>query len=122
MIKESATWNSFSGSLTKLENIRLSISSTRGQRYFGPSKMSFINLIKHSLSIVAVFKKTFLVRSVFFLLAYLFLIFDKISIITLIPVAGAIIMMISVITLSKRENMSEFNNSLDNIEKIDIIK
>ena len=122
MIKESATWNSFSGSLTKLENIRLSISSTRGQRYFGPSKMSFINLIKHSLSIIAVFKKTFLVRSVFFLLAYLFLIFDKISIITLIPVAGAIIMMISVITLSKRENMSEFNNSLDNIEKIDIIK
>ena len=85
--------------------------------------MSFINLIKHSLSIIAVFKKTFLVRSVLFLIAYLFFMIGKISIITLIPVAvGAIIMMISVITLSKRENMSEFNNSLDNIEKIDIIK
>ena len=31
-------------------------------------------------------------------------------------------MMISVIILSKRENMSEFNRSLENIEKIDIIK
>ena len=51
-----------------------------------------------------------------------FLIIGKISIITLIPVIGVIIMMISVITLSKRENMSEFNDSLNNIKKIDILK
>jgi hypothetical protein len=31
-------------------------------------------------------------------------------------------MMFSVITLSKRENMTEFNNSLENIENIDKIK
>ena len=42
--------------------------------------------------------------------------------ITLIPVIGVIIMMISVMILSKRENISEFNNSLDNIEKIDTLK
>tara|TARA_B110000003_G_scaffold266949_1_gene294583 strand:- start:525 stop:674 length:150 start_codon:yes stop_codon:yes gene_type:complete len=46
----------------------------------------------------------------------------KISVITLIPVVGIIIMMFSVIILSKRENMSEYNSSLDNIKKIDIIK
>ena len=46
----------------------------------------------------------------------------KISVITLIPVVGVIIMMLSVINLSKRENMSEYNSSLDNIKKIDIIK
>ena len=122
MLNEKATWSSFSGSVAKLFKHIKSIPSIRGNRYFGPSKMSFLNLLKHSFSIIAVFKKTFLVRSVFFLLSYLFLIFDKISIITLIPVAGVMMMMISVITLSKRENISEFNNSLDNIEKIDIIK
>ena len=31
-------------------------------------------------------------------------------------------MMVSVIILSKRENILEFNNSLDNIEKIGILK
>jgi len=46
----------------------------------------------------------------------------KISIITLIPVIGVIIMMFSVIILSKRENMSEFNNSLDNIKEIEKLK
>ena len=122
MIKEPATWSSFSGSLTKLENIRLSISSTRGKRYFGPSKMSFINLIKHSFSIIAVFKKTFLIRSSLFLIAYLFFMIGKISIITLMPVLTVIIMIFLVITLSKRENIIEYNKSLENIESINKIK
>ena len=122
MTIEPATWSSFSGSLSKLENIKLSISSTRGSRYFGPSKMSFINLIKHSFSIIAVFKKTFMIRSILFLITYLFLIIEKISIITLIPVFGIIIMMLSVITLSKRESLSEYNNSLNNIDSIDKIR
>ena len=99
-----------------------SIPSIRGSRYFGPSKMSFINLLKHSLSIIAVFKTTVLIRSILFLIAYLFLIIGKISIITLIPVVGVIIIMLSVIVLSKRENMKEFNDSLENIESIDRIK
>ena len=38
MINEKATWNSFSGSLTKIEKDLLSVPSTRGARYFGPSK------------------------------------------------------------------------------------
>ena len=122
MVNEPATWNSFSGSLAKIAKDRKSIPSERGKRYFGPSKMSFINLLKHSLSIIAVFKTTLLIRSLLFLIAYLFLVIGKISIITIIPVVGVIIMMLSVITLSKRENMSEYNSSLDNIESIDKIK
>ena len=122
MINEPATWNSFSGSLAKIAKDRRFIPSERGIRYFGPSKMSFINLLKHSLSIIAVFKTTLLIRSVLFLIAYLFLVIGKISVITLIPVLGVIIMMISVIILSKRENMTEFNSSLENIESIDKIK
>jgi len=122
MVSEPATWSSFSGALAKIAKDRKSIPSERGIRYFGPSKMSFINLLKHSLSIIAVFRTTLLIRSILFLIAYLFLIIGKISIITLIPVVGVIIMMLSVIVLSKRENMKEFNDSLENIESIDRIK
>ena len=122
MLNEKATWNSFSGSLKKIEKDLLSIPSIRGVRYFGPSKMSFFNLLKHSFSIISVFKTTLLIRSILFLIAYLFLIVGQISFITLIPVIAVIIIVISVITLSRRENMSEFNNSLENIESIDIIK
>ena len=122
MVNEPATWSSFSGSLAKIVKDKKSVPSERGTRYFGPSKMSFINLLKHSLSIIAVFKTTLLIRSVLFLIAYSFLVIGKISIITLIPVIGVIIMMLSVIVLSKRENMKEFNNSLENIESIDKIK
>ena len=62
MLNEKATWNSFSGSLKKTEKNLLSIPSIRGARYFGPSKMSFFNLLKHSLSIISVFRKTVLIR------------------------------------------------------------
>ena len=122
MVNEPATWSSFSGALAKIAKDRKSIPSERGTRYFGPSKMSFINLLKHSLSIIAVFKTTLLIRSILFLIVYLFLMIGKISIITIIPVIAVIIMMLSIITLSKRENMSEYDSSLENIESTDRIK
>ena len=59
MVDEKSTWSSFSGSLAKLEKDRAVIPSIRGIRFFGPSKMNFINLVKHSLSIIAVFKIIF---------------------------------------------------------------
>lgn len=122
MINEPATWSSFSGSLAKVAKEKNSIPSERGKRYFGPSKMSFMNLLKHSLSIIAVFKTTLLIRSILFLITYLFLMIGKISVITIIPVIAVIVMMLSVFILSKRENMSEYNSSLENIESIDKIK
>ena len=122
MIKEKATWSSFSGAVVKLFKDRKSIPSMRGKRFFGPSKMSFINLLKHSLSIIAVFKTTLLIRSILFLITYLFLVIGKISAITLMPVIAVIIMILSVIILSKRENIVEYNNSLDNIESVEKIK
>ena len=122
MINEPATWSSFSGSLAKITENRKSIPSERAQRYFGISKMSFINLLKHSLSIIAVFKTTLLIRSILFLITYLFLVKGNISAITLIPVIGVIIMMLSAIILSKREDMLEYSKSLENIKSIDKIK
>ena len=122
MVKEKSVWSSFSGAVAKLFKDRKFVPSIRGERYFGPSKMSFINLLKHSLSIIAVFKMTLLIRSIFFLIIYLFLVASNLSLITLLPAAGVMMMMISVIILSKRENLLEFKKSLENISNIDRIK
>ena len=122
MINEATTWSSFSGSLANLAKDRKSIPSIRGARYFGPSKMSYINLLKHSLSIISVFRKTVLVRSIIFLVVYLFLILQHLSVVTLIPVALVFIMMISIFYLSGRENINELNNSLENVASNDSIK
>ena len=122
MIKEPATWSSFSGSLSKIATSRLSVESIRGSRYFGPSKMSFLGLIKHSLSIIAVFRTTVLTRAIIFLAVYLFFVLQHISVVTLIPVALVILMIISVFVLSGRENITELNNSLENIDNIENLK
>ena len=122
MIKEPATWSSFSGSLSKIVTSRLSVKSIKGSRYFGPSKMSFLGLIKHSLSIIAVFRTTVLIRAIIFLAAYLFFVLQHISVVTLIPVALVVVMIISVFSLSRRENITELNNSLENINNIENLK
>ena len=122
MIKEKSTWNSFSGSLKKIENDLISIPSIRGSRYFGPSKMNFMNLIKHSLSIMSVFRKTFLIRSALFIVIYILLIKSNASIITSLPLILLLIAVYSVSNLALRENMEEFKNSLSQIKDIEQIK
>ena len=122
MINDRATWSSFSGSLAKIEKYRSTTSSIRGERYFGPSKMSFYGLIKHSLSIIAVFKKNVIIRSILFYLIYLFLISENLTYITSIPLILILFFVISVLAISKRENIEEFNNSLKNIHDVDKIK
>jgi len=122
MINEKATWNSFSGSLTKIEKDLFSVPSTRGARYFGPSKMSFFNLIKHSLSIISVFKNTVLIRSALFIIVYILMIKSNASVITAIPLVLLLIMIYSISSLSLRENMDEFDKALSNINNIDNIK
>ena len=122
MVNEKATWNSFSGSLTKLEKNLLSIPSIRGTRYFGPSKMNFSNLVKHSLSIISVFKNTVLIRSALFIVVYILMIKSNASIITAIPLILLLIMIYSISSLALRENMDEFDKALSNINNIENIK
>ena len=122
LIEDKATWSSFSGSLAKIDNNLIKSPSIRGSRYFGPSKMSFINLINHSLAIIAVFKTGVIFRSIAFYAIYLIIIAEYISVITAIPLALIIIFGLVVLKISGRENMNEFNNSLTNISDIDILK
>ncbi len=122
LINEKATWNSFSGSLTKVDSDLTPIPSVRGPRYFGPSQMSFIKLIKHSLAIISVFRKTFLIRSALFIVTYILMIKSNASIITSLPLVLLLIAVYLVSNLSLRENMDEFKNSLSQIKNIDQIK
>ena len=122
MVNEKATWNSFSGSLRKIEKNLLSIPSIRGNRYFGPSKMSFSNLCKHSLSIISVFRNNFLIRSALFIILYILFIKSNASIITAIPLVFLLIAVYSISNLSLRENMEEFDKALSNINNVDTLK
>ena len=122
LLDEKATWNSFSGSLKKIEKDLISIPSIRGKRYFGPSQMSFFNLLKHSLSIISVFRKTVLIRSALFIIFYILLIKSYASVITSLPLVLLLIMIYSISSLALRENIEEFNKSLTNIHDIDKIK
>ena len=122
MINEKATWNSFSGALSKVENDLISIPSIRGNRFFGPSKMSFYSLIKHSLSIISVFRKTFLIRSALFIILYILLIKSNASLITALPLIFLLVAVYSISNLALRENIEEFNDCLKNIENITTIK
>ena len=122
MLQEKATWSSFSGSLKKVEKNLITTPSMRGMRYFGPSQMSFFNLLKHSLSIISVFRKTVLIRSALFIIFYILLIKSNASIITSLPLVLLMIMIYSISSLTLRENIDEFNNSLKNINDIEKIK
>ena len=122
MINEKATWSSFSGSLAKVAKHKVGVPSERGSRYFGPSKMTFKNLIIHSLSIISVFKMNVLIRSILFLAVYMFLIHQNITLIMLIPVMLIFVLIASVFTVSKRESLDELSNSLLSISSIDKLK
>ena len=122
LINDKSSWSSFSGSLTKLEKNLISSPSERGLRYFGPSKMNFLNLLIHSFSIIAVFKTTVILRSILFYAIYLILISNNITFITAIPLALIVIFAITILRISGREDINALNNSLSNVDSVESIK
>jgi hypothetical protein len=121
LIKEASIWSSFSGSATKVISDKISIPSTRGKRYFGPSQMNIFSLLVHSFSIIAVFKRTVIVRSIFSISIYLFFTSSNFSFITLLPVLVVSTFLILILKISLRANIYELNNSLENILNIDVL-
>ena len=121
LVKEPCLWSSFSGSLVKIISDRVSIDSIRGKRYFGPSKMNFFNLLMHSFSIMAVFKKSVIFRSVLFLFFYFFFISKNLSIITLFPALTILTFLFFIIKISFGQNTKDLNNSLENINNIELL-
>ena len=119
LIQKPYLWNSYSSSVVRTISERTSISSTRGLRYVQPSKMNFFSLLFHSLSIISVFREVVIIRSIIYFIVYLFLIFNNLSIFTLIPVVFLFLFLLIILNISRRSSLLGLNKSLDNIESVD---
>ena len=96
MISEKATWNSFSGSLKKIEKPTYYTLSSRTKISWSISN-EFFNLLKHSLAIISVFRKTVLIRSALFIIFYILLIKSYASVITSLPLVLLLVMIYSIL-------------------------
>ena len=121
LIQKSYLWNTYSSSVVKTIKDRTFIPSVRGTRYVLPSKMNFIALIFHSLTIISVFRNLVIIRSIIFLLIYLFFISNNISSFALTPVFFLLAFVLFILKVSMRANMQEFSKSLDNIGSVDVL-
>lgn len=121
LIQKSYLWNSYSSSIIKTIKDRTFILSIRGLRYVLPSKMNFTALIFHSLAIISVFRNWVIIRSVIFFLLYSLLIYNNISILTMLPVFCLLIFVFIILKISMRANIEELNQSLENIGSIDVL-
>ena len=121
LIQKPYLWNSYSSSVVRTINDRTFVPSKRGLRYVLPSKMNFTGLVFHSLAIISVFRNTVIIRSIAFLVIYLFLISNNFSILTLIPILFLILFVLIILKISKRTNMEGLNKSLENIGSIDVL-
>ncbi len=111
---KASLWCSFSGSVKKNITNLNEISSIRGLRYFGPSKMSLFNLVVHSFSIIAVFKYTVFLRSTI-AIVLLALLTKPLGMISIILQIILVIFNLLIFIVSLRENEKEFTKSNENI-------
>ena len=121
LIQKPYLWNSYSSSVVRAIKDRTFVPSIRGVRYVQPSKMNFLGLVFHSLAIISVLRREFIIRSITYFLIYLFLIFSNISILTLVPILFLLIFVFTILKISTRADMAGFEKSLDNIDSVDIL-
>ena len=117
LIEKKTTWSSYSGSVTKNLSNLVEIDSIRGLRYFGPSKMSLIKLVIHSLAIMASFKESVFLRSSLLILISYFL-RELIGPFWLLISIISLIFMLLVFLVSLREDHLSLINSETNIAQI----
>ena len=100
---------SFSGTIAKFIKNKTFIPSMRGVRYYGPTKMSFIKLIRHSLLIISTFRKEAALRLSLIFLIYATLIFyflKNMFLLLLLPVAIINILIIFTLFFLYEKNCS----------------
>ena len=115
--QQESLWSSFSGTLKKSISRLNTINSTRGLRYFGPSKMSLFNLGIHSFSIIAVFKyQVFLRGLIFGILIYLSK--SLLGNFTIFFILALIAFLVLIYLNSFRESIEDFVKSEDNIDNV----
>ena len=100
---------SFSGTVAKFIKNKTYIPSTRGVRYHGPTKMSFLKLIRHSLLIISVFREETAIRLAILFSIYAMLIFyflKNMILLFLLPVAVVNILIIFTLFVLYKKNSS----------------
>ena len=100
---------SFSGTIAKFIKNKTFIPSMRGVRYYGPTKMSFLKLIRHSLLIMSTFRKEAALRLSLIFLIYATLIFyflKNMFLLLLLPVAIINILIIFTLFFLYKKNCS----------------
>ena len=100
---------SFSGTIAKFIKNKTFIPSMRGVRYYGPTKMSFLKLIRHSLLIMSTFRKEAALRLSLIFLMYTTLIFyflKNMFLLLLLPVAIINILIIFTLFFLYKKNCS----------------
>ena len=115
--QQESLWSSFSGTLKKSISRLNTINSTRGSRYFGPSKMSLFNLGIHSFSIIAVFKSQVFLRGL--IIGILIYFFKSILGNSTTYLILALITFLALIYLNSfRESIEDFVKSEENIDNV----
>ena len=115
LIKQASLWNNYSGTVKKHLDSYNEIESIRGYRYFGPSKMTLLNLVIHSFSIISIFKYSVFLRSTFMIIILSFL--TKIlGSITLIFQILIVFFNLLIFIVSLRENERAFSTCEQNVE------
>ena len=100
---------SFSGTVAKFIINKTCIPSIRGVRYCGPTKMSFLKLIRHSLLIISVFRKETAIRLSILFSIYVTLIFYFLQnsfLLFILPLAVVNILIIFTLFVLYKKNSS----------------
>ena len=117
ILSSGSVWLSFSGAIAKIFPSYATINSIRGIRYFGPSKMSILGLILHSLRISTVFRETMFIRVVIVILMFGVLAYYY-SYYFLIPSLSGWIFLFLIVCLALEDNIKKLNVSLNNIKSL----
>ena len=114
LYSKASLWSSYSGSVKKNLKSLNEINSIRGLRYFGPSQMSFLKLIIHSLSIIAVFKYQVFLRSTLMLIALAYL-NSYLGVLSIFFQISIVIFNLLIFIVSLREQEKDLLNSHNNL-------
>ena len=114
---QASLWSSYSGTIKKCITNLNEINSVRGERYFGPSKMSLYKLIIHSFSIIAVFKYHVLLRAIILFLPLTYL-KTYIGLISIFLQILLVLFNLAIFVVALREKKKELIKSHENLKSI----
>ena len=115
--REPLLWKSYSASFKKNIKNFTHINSIRGKRFFGPSKMSFLKLAFHSLSIIAVFKYQVYLRSALLLIIFSYL-SPIIGFVVIIPQILIVLFCLIIFTVSLNKVDNGYEKGSENLDSI----